>query len=155
MPGLMHRIGGLEKDLESGHISYEPENHQRMTRLRAAKVDAVADHIDDQVIEHGPDSGDVVVVGWGSTYGPIYQATRRTGASFIHLRHLNPLPKNLGDLLGRFDKLLVPEMNDGQLSTLLRDKLCVAPIPFTKVTGQPFLIRELVEKIESVRGGTA
>ena len=147
--------GGLEKDLESGHISYEPENHQRMTRLRAAKVDAVADHIDDQVIEHGPDSGDVVVVGWGSTYGPIYQATRRTGASFIHLRHLNPLPKNLGDLLGRFDKVLVPEMNDGQLSTLLRDKLCVAPIPFTKVTGQPFLIRELVEKIESVRGGTA
>jgi 2-oxoglutarate ferredoxin oxidoreductase subunit alpha len=155
MPGLMHRIGGLEKDFDSGHISYDPENHQRMTRLRAAKVDAVAEFIDDQVIEHGPDSGDVVVVGWGSTYGPIFQATRRTGTSFIHLRHLNPLPKNLGDLLGRFDKVLVPEMNDGQLSTLLRDKLCIATIPFTKVTGQPFLIRELVEKIEIVRGGTA
>jgi 2-oxoglutarate ferredoxin oxidoreductase subunit alpha len=155
MPGLMHRIGGLEKDFDSGHISYDPENHQRMTRLRAAKVDAVAEFIDDQVIEQGPDSGDVVVVGWGSTYGPIFQATRRTGTSFIHLRHLNPLPKNLGDLLGRFDKVLVPEMNDGQLSTLLRDKLCIATIPFTKVTGQPFLIRELVEKIEIVRGGTA
>lgn len=155
MPGLMHRIGGLEKDLESGHISYEPANHQRMTELRAAKVDAVADFVDDQAIEHGPDSGDLVVVGWGSTYGPIFQATRHTGTSFVHLRHLHPLPKNLGELLGRFDKVLVPEMNNGQLTTLLRDKLCVAPIPFTKVTGQPFLIRELVEKIEDVRGGAA
>jgi 2-oxoglutarate ferredoxin oxidoreductase subunit alpha len=155
MPGLMHRIGGLEKDLESGHISYDPENHQRMTGLRAAKVNAVADYIDDQVIEHGPDSGDVVVVGWGSTFGPIFQATRHTGTSFVHLRHLNPLPKNLGDLLRRFDKVLVPEMNDGQLSTLLRDRLCLAPIPFAKVTGQPFLIRELVEKIETVRGEAA
>jgi 2-oxoglutarate ferredoxin oxidoreductase subunit alpha len=155
MPGLMHRIGGLEKDIDSGHISYDPDNHQRMTELRAAKVDAVADFIDDQVIEHGPDSGDLVVVGWGSTYGPIYQATHRTGTAFIHLRHLNPLPKNLGELLARFDKVLVPEMNNGQLTTLLRDKLCVAPIAFTKVTGQPFLIRELVAKIEEVRGGAA
>ena len=152
MPGLMHRIGGLEKDIESGHISYDPANHQRMTDLRAAKVDSVADFIGDQALEHGPDSGDLVVVGWGSTYGPIYQATRRTGASFIHLRHLNPLPRNLADLLGRFDKVLVPEMNDGQLTTLLRDALCIEPIPFNKVTGQPFLIRELVDKIEAVRG---
>ena len=152
MPDLMHRIGGLEKDVESGHISYDPANHQRMTDLRAAKVDSVADFIDDQAIEQGPDSGDLVVVGWGSTYGPIYQATRRTGVSFIHLRHLHPLPRNLGDLLGRFDKVLVPEMNAGQLTTLLRDALCLEPVPFSKVTGQPFLIRELVEKIEAVRG---
>ncbi|MDH3333545.1 MAG: 2-oxoacid:acceptor oxidoreductase subunit alpha [Gammaproteobacteria bacterium] len=152
MPGLMHRIGGLEKDIHSGHISYDPANHQRMTDLRAAKVDAVAEFIDDQVIEQGPESGDLVVVGWGSTYGPIYQATRRTGVSFIHLRHLNPLPKNLGELLARFDKVLVPEMNDGQLTTLLRANLRVEPVPFTKVTGQPFLIRELVEEIESLRG---
>ncbi|RZV36558.1 MAG: 2-oxoacid:acceptor oxidoreductase subunit alpha [Chromatiales bacterium] len=152
MPDLMHRIGGLEKDVESGHISYDPANHQRMTDLRAAKVDSVADFIGDQGIEQGPDSGNLVVVGWGSTYGPIYQATRRTGVSFIHLRHLHPLPRNLGDLLGRFDKVLVPEMNDGQLTTLLRDALCLEPIPFSKVTGQPFLIRELVEKIEAVRG---
>jgi len=152
MPGLMHRIGGLEKDIDSGHISYDPTNHQRMTDLRAAKVDAVAEFIDDQVIEQGPESGDLVVVGWGSTYGPIYQATRRTGVSFIHLRHLNPLPKNLGELLARFDKVLVPEMNDGQLTTLLRANLRVEPVPFTKVTGQPFLIRELVEEIESLRG---
>jgi 2-oxoglutarate ferredoxin oxidoreductase subunit alpha len=151
-PGLMHRIGGLEKDIETGHISYDPANHQRMTDMRAAKVDAVAEYIDDQRIEHGPESGELVVVGWGSTYGPIYQATRRTGVSFVHLRHINPLPKNLGELLGRFDKVLVPEMNDGQLSTLLRDKLCMETLPFSKVTGQPFLIRELVEKIESLRG---
>jgi 2-oxoglutarate ferredoxin oxidoreductase subunit alpha len=153
MPDLMHRIGGLEKDLDSGHISYDPSNHQRMTNLRAAKVNAVAEFIDDQKIELGPDNGDLVVVGWGSTYGPIYQATRRTGVSFIHLRYLNPLPKNLGDLLSRFDKVLVPEMNQGQLTTLLRDKLCVEPVPLNKVTGQPFLIRELVDKIESLRGG--
>ena len=126
-----------------------------MTTLRAAKVDSVADFIEDQAVEYGPDEGDVVVVGWGSTYGPIFQATRVANASFVHLRHLNPLPKNLGELLGRFDKVLVPEMNNGQLTTLLRDKLCVEPVPFTKVTGQPFLIRELVAKIEDVRGGHA
>ena len=155
MPDLMHRIGGLEKDFDSGHISYDPSNHQRMTDLRAAKVNAVANFIDDQEIELGPDNGDLVVVGWGSTYGPIYQAARRTGVSFVHLRYLNPLPKNLGDLLGRFDKVLVPEMNQGQLATLLRDKLCVEPVPLNTVTGQPFLIRELVDKIESVRGGAS
>ncbi len=155
MPGLMHRIGGLEKDIDSGHISYDPANHQRMTDLRTAKIDAVANFIEDQAVEQGPDSGDIVVVGWGSTYGPIYQATRRTGASFVHLRHLNPLPKNLGDLLRRFDKVLVPEMNAGQLTTLLRDKLCIEPVPFNKVTGQPFLIRELVDKIETVRRDAA
>jgi len=152
MPNLMHRIGGLEKDIETGHISYDPANHQRMTDMRAAKIAAVAEYIDDQRVEQGPDSGDIVVVGWGSTYGPIYQATRKTGVSFVHLRHINPLPQNLGELLGRFDKVLVPEMNDGQLSTLLRDKLCMETLPFSKVTGQPFLIRELVEKIESLRG---
>ncbi len=155
MPELMHRIGGLEKDHDSGHISYDPANHQRMTELRAAKVESVANFIGDQAIEHGPDSGDVVVVGWGSTYGPIYQATRRTDTSFVHLRHLHPLPNNLAELLSRFDKVLVPEMNNGQLTTVLRDQLCVEPVPFTKVTGQPFLIRELVDKIEEVRGGAA
>jgi 2-oxoglutarate ferredoxin oxidoreductase subunit alpha len=101
----------------------------------------------------GSDSGDLVIVGWGSTFGPIYQAARATGASHIHLRHLNPLPKNLGDLLNRFDKVLVPEMNTGQLSTLLRDKLNARPVSFPKVTGQPFLISELVEKIEAMTKG--
>jgi len=153
MPDLMHRIGGLEKDITSGHISYDPANHQAMTDLRSAKVESVANFIPDQRMEMGPDSGNLVVVGWGSTYGPIYQAARATGASYVHLRYINPLPKNLGDLLGGFDKVLVPEMNTGQLSTLLRDKLSAAPISFPKVTGQPFLISELVEKIEAVTKG--
>jgi 2-oxoglutarate ferredoxin oxidoreductase subunit alpha len=152
MPGLMHRVGGLEKDVDSGHISYDPANHQSMTDLRAAKVQSVANFVPEQKLESGPDSGDLVVVGWGSTYGPIYQATRATGASFVHLRHLNPLPGNLGELLGCFDKVLVPEMNTGQLATLLRDKLGANPVSFAKVTGQPFLISELVEKIDSLRG---
>ncbi|MDJ0793229.1 MAG: 2-oxoacid:acceptor oxidoreductase subunit alpha [Woeseiaceae bacterium] len=152
MPGLVHRIGGLESDSETGHISYDPANHQRMTELRANKVDAVASYIGEQEIEAGPECGDVVVVGWGSTYGPIYQAARKTGASFVHLRHLNPFPSNLGEVLAKFDKILVPEMNNGQLVTLLKDKLCIEPESFTKVTGHPFLIGELVDKIESLRG---
>ena len=97
----------------------------------------------------------MLIVSWGSTYGPVYQAAQRTGASFLHLRHLNPLPKNLAEIIGRFDKVLVPEMNAGQLVTLLRDKLCVEPISFSKVSGQPFMIRELVDKIESIRGEAA
>ena len=152
MPGLMHRIGGLEKDITTGHISYDPANHQQMTDMRAAKLDAVTRFIPDQGIELGDDTGDLVVVGWGSTYGPIYQAARATGVSFVHLRYLNPLPSNLGALLGRFDRILVPEMNNGQLATLLRDKLCVDPLSYCKVSGQPFLIRELIAKIEAVRG---
>jgi 2-oxoglutarate ferredoxin oxidoreductase subunit alpha len=152
MPGLMHRLGGLEKDIESGHISYNPDNHAAMTTMRAAKVESIADFIGDQAIEFGPDSGDVVVVGWGSTYGPIFQAARRARASFVHLRHLNPLPKNLAALLERFDKVLIPEMNGGQLATLLLDKLRIDPLPYMKVSGQPFLIRELVAKIEEIRG---
>jgi 2-oxoglutarate ferredoxin oxidoreductase subunit alpha len=155
MPELMHRIGGLEKDVDSGHISYDPANHQKMTDLRVAKVESVARFIPDQQVESGPDSGGVVVVGWGSTYGPIYQAVSATGVSFVQLRHLSPLPGNLGELLARFDKVLVPEMNTGQLSTLLRDKFDANPISFTKVTGQPFLIGELVEKIESLKGASS
>jgi 2-oxoglutarate/2-oxoacid ferredoxin oxidoreductase subunit alpha len=153
MPGLMHRIGGLEKDVDTGHISYDPANHQTMTDLRTAKVGSVANFIPDQHMELGDDSGDLVIVGWGSTYGPIYQAARTCGTSFIHLRHLHPFPKNLHDLLGRFDKVLVPEMNAGQLATLLRDKLCLDPISYQKVSGQPFLISELIEKIATVKKG--
>ncbi len=155
MPGLVHRTGGLEKDYLTGHISYDPDNHQRMTEFREAKVDSVADFIPDQVVELGEDAGDIAVVGWGSTYGPIYQAVRRTGASFIHLRHIHPLPQNLGALLARFDKVLVPEMNNGQLTTLLRDKLGIRPLSYCKVSGQPFRISELTARIEAEREGDA
>jgi 2-oxoglutarate ferredoxin oxidoreductase subunit alpha len=155
MSGLVHRIGGLEKDKDTGHISYDPANHQVMTDLRHAKVASVAGFIPEQNIECGEEEGDLVVVGWGSTYGPIYQAAMATGASFVHLRYLNPLPGNLATLLARFDRILVPEMNNGQLASLLRDKLDVSPISFSKVTGQPFRISELVESIASLRGGVS
>lgn len=155
MPELMYRVGGLEKDLETGHISYDPANHQDMTEMRFAKVASVAEFIPEQEFESGPDSGKLVVVGWGSTHGPIYQAARQTGVSFIHLRHINPLPKNLGALLARFEQVLVPEMNAGQLSSLLRDKLCIAPVSYSKVTGQPFRIAELVDKIQALLKGAS
>jgi len=153
-PGFMHRIGGLEKDIRTGNISYDAENHQAMTHLRANKVAAVADFIPDQTVELGPQQGAVAVVGWGSTYGALYQAVRRIlrthkSVSHIHLRYLNPFPKNLGALLSGFDRLIVPEMNMGQLATLLRDKLGVEVIQYNKVTGQPFQIRELVRFIEA------
>jgi 2-oxoglutarate ferredoxin oxidoreductase subunit alpha len=158
-PGLMHRIGGLEKDLRTGNISYDAANHQAMTNLRADKVAAVAKFIPPQTVEHGPEEGRIAVVGWGSTYGAIYQAVRqmpdRDRVSHIHIRHLSPLPANLGELLSGFDKILVPEMNMGQLATLLRDKLGVETVQLNKVTGQPFLIAEIVQKIRSLLGPAA
>src|SRR2546427_717087 len=123
--GLEHRIGGLEKDYDTGHISYDPENHARMTRTRAAKIAGIANDIPPQRAALGADHGAVAVVGWGSTYGAIQQAVREAredgiDVSHIHLRYLNPFPSNLGDLLKRFDRVLVPEMNSGQLVQLLR-----------------------------------
>jgi 2-oxoglutarate ferredoxin oxidoreductase subunit alpha len=153
-PGLMHRIGGLEKDLRTGNISYDAQNHQAMTNLRADKVAAVAKFIPPQDVEHGPEQGRIAVVGWGSTFGAIYQAVRaipeRERVSHIHIRYLSPLPPNLGDLLRGFDKVLVPEMNMGQLASLLRDKLGIETVQLNKVTGQPFLIAEIVQKIRAM-----
>jgi len=153
MPGLMHRIGGLEKDLRTGHISYDPANHQAMTQLRAEKVASVARFIPPQRVDVGAEGGDLAVVGWGSAYGALYQAVQqvaRTGAKvgLIHLRHLNPFPSNLGALLDGYERVLVPEMNVGQLATLLRDRLDVRPVQLNKVTGQPFLISEIVAAIK-------
>ena len=151
VPGRMHRIGGLEKDRDSGHISYDAANHQAMTELRQAKVDAVARYLPAQIAATGPDHGDLAVVGWGSTYGPLYQAATRTGATHIHIRHLNPLPTNLGELLDGFDTVLVAEMNTGQLATLLRERLGIRTRQLNKVSGQPFRIAELVTAIETLR----
>ncbi|NIW23905.1 MAG: 2-oxoacid:acceptor oxidoreductase subunit alpha, partial [Gammaproteobacteria bacterium] len=135
---LAYRVGGLEKDIRTGQISYDAENHQKMSDMRAAKVQSVADFIPDQTVELGPQRGRLAVVGWGSTYGALYQAVHAMadrGVSHIHIRHLSPLPKNLGELLAGFERVLVPEMNMGQLSTLLRDKLGIDPVPLGKVTG--------------------
>ena len=147
-PGLEHRIGGLEKDFDTGHISYDSANHQRMTEIRAAKINGIADDIPLQTVEEGDDKGEMAVVGWGSTYGPINRAVsalRDEGkkVSHIHIRHIWPLPKNLGDLLKGFDQVLVPELNKGQLSTLLRSQYLTDAQTLSKVSGQPFKISEI------------
>ncbi|NQV56407.1 MAG: 2-oxoacid:acceptor oxidoreductase subunit alpha [Rhodospirillales bacterium] len=153
-PGLEHRIGGIEKSNTTGDISYDAENHQVMTDLRKAKIDGVAAHIPSQAVELGSDEGDIAVVGWGSTYGPINRAVqilRDEGAnvSHIHLRHIWPLPTNLGDLLSRFKKILVPEMNTGQLITVLRDKFLVPAEGLNKVSGMPFKVIEIEAAIRA------
>ncbi len=154
-PGLAHRIGGLEKDYASGHISYDPENHHRMTMVRKAKIDGIVRDIPPQMVEQGGDKGQLAVVGWGSTYGPISRAVenargRGLAVSHIHLRHLWPLPGNLGDLLGGFDKILVPEMNTGQLTTVLRDQYLVPAVGVNRVTGKPFKIVEIENAIDEI-----
>ncbi|MCI0414380.1 2-oxoacid:acceptor oxidoreductase subunit alpha, partial [bacterium] len=153
-PGLEHRIGGLEKQNITGNVSYDPDNHMRMVELRAEKIARIANDIPDLQV-FGEPEGEVLVVGWGGTFGAINAAVeevqvRNLPVSSIHLRYLNPFPKNLPDILGRFEKILVPELNLGQLSWLLRAKFLVPTIPFSKVKGKPFKISELVDKIEEV-----
>jgi 2-oxoglutarate ferredoxin oxidoreductase subunit alpha len=149
-PGLLHRIGGIEKAVDTGNIEYGPANHQAMTDIRRDKVANI--DIPDQVVEQGQAGGKLVVVGWGSTYGPITTAVRRARAkgldvSHIHIRHIWPLPKNLGDLLRSYEHILVPEMNTGQLKTVLRDQYLVNAVPLNKVSGQPFTIGEIEHAI--------
>ena len=157
-PELMHRIGGIEKDYDSGHISYDPSNHQKMTDTRAAKIKGIANDIPAQIIHAGPDSGPVAVVGWGSTYGSINRAISNLldqgkQVSHIHLMNIWPLPANLGELLAGFDKVLVPEMNTGQLLTVLRSEYLVPAKGINKVNGQPFKIRELEQAITAEMEG--
>jgi 2-oxoglutarate ferredoxin oxidoreductase subunit alpha len=123
-PALTHRIGGIEKNVGTGHIDYGPANHQKMTDIRHDKVRGVRDSIPDQEVTLGEAGGKLAVVGWGSTFGPIHQAVRRArkrglDVSHIHIRHIWPMPKNLGDLLRSYDRIIVPEMNNGQLKTVL------------------------------------
>ncbi len=153
-PGLEHRVGGLEKQDVTGNVNYEPLNHEKMVRLRAAKVEAIAQDVPDAVPAGDPD-GDLLIVAWGSTYGAITAAlkTQRDKGyriGHVHLRHLNPLPRNLGQLLGRYDKVLVPEMNMGQLVMVLRAKYLVDAESYSKIQGQPFKQSELEAKIEEV-----
>lgn len=154
-PGLEHRIGGIERDSRTGNISYDPDNHDEMTRLRARKISAIADDIPEQEVELGGDSGAIAVVGWGSTYGSLYKAVeraRREGVdvSHIHLRHLSPFPRNLGTLLARFDRILVPEINSGQLLAMLRSTFLVPAVGLNRVAGRPFRIADVEAAIQSV-----
>ena len=151
-PGLEHRIGGIEKSSTTGNISYDAENHQVMTDLRKEKIDGIAKFIPDQDVALGDDKGGIAVVGWGSTYGPINRAvqllrTQKAKVSHIHLRHIWPLPPNLGDLLRGYDKILVPEMNTGQLTTVLRDQYLVPAESLSKVSGMPFKVTEIEDAI--------
>ncbi len=155
-PGLMHRIGGIEKAVDTGHIDYSPANHQAMTDARRDKVLGVA--VPDQDVAIGETSGRLAVVGWGSTFGPIHQAVQRSrrkglDVSHIHVRHIWPLPANLGELLRGFDKILVPEMNTGQFKTVLRDQFLVDAQPLTKTSGQPFAIAEIEAAIATFFDG--
>jgi 2-oxoglutarate ferredoxin oxidoreductase subunit alpha len=154
--GLEHRIGGLEKQDVSGNINYEPLNHEKMVLIRAAKVEAIAQDIPDVVPDGDPD-GDLLIVAWGSTHGAItaaVQAQRELGhrIGHAHLRHLNPFPRNLGEVLKRYKKVLVPELNMGQLLWLLRAKFLVNAVGLNKIQGRPFKQSELELKISELLG---
>jgi 2-oxoglutarate/2-oxoacid ferredoxin oxidoreductase subunit alpha len=153
-PGLQHRIGGIEKEDGSGNISYTPENHERMVQLRAAKIAGIVRDIPPATVR-GPDEAELLVVGWGSTWGAIDSAVERLTRSgrtvaWVHLTHLNPLPAGLGDILRRYPKVVVPELNLGQLCRLLRAEFLVDARPITKVRGVPFTAGELVEAFTEV-----
>ncbi|MDH2414312.1 2-oxoacid:acceptor oxidoreductase subunit alpha [Nocardioides sp. CER19] len=154
-PGLEHRIGGLEKGDGHGNISYDPANHDLMVRTRAAKVERVADSLAPLVVDDPSGSAQVLVVGWGSTYGPIaagIRLVREAGheVAQVHLRHLNPLPRDLGDILSRYDRVLVPEMNLGQLSLLLRARYLVDAVGLNVVRGLPLTSAEVANAIEEL-----
>ncbi len=151
-PGLEHRIGGIEKQHITGNVNYDPENHHLMVKLRQEKVDRAVNDIP-PVEVMGEQSGKVLVLGWGSTYGSISSAVEKMqregkSVSAAHLRHLNPFPRNLGEVLAAFETVIVPEMNLGQLCTMIRARYLVDAVPFSKVKGRPFQIREIVRKVE-------
>jgi 2-oxoglutarate ferredoxin oxidoreductase subunit alpha len=153
-PGLEHRIGGIEKQRDTGNVSYDPANHDYMVRLRAEKIERIAQFIPELEVE-GPPEGDVLVIGWGGTYGAITTAAeelRKRGhaVSSCHLRYLNPFPRNLGEVMARFKRVAVAELNLGQLCMLIRAKYLVDAVSVNKVAGKPFKISELVGRIKEL-----
>ncbi|MFN6128515.1 MAG: 2-oxoacid:acceptor oxidoreductase subunit alpha [Planctomycetota bacterium] len=153
-PGLMHRVGGIEKEDGTGNISYDPENHQKMVNIRAQKVANAAKLLPPQQVT-GPQSGELLVISWGGTYGACLTAVEQAqkagrSVAHAHVRYLNPFPSNLGEILARYEKVLIPELNMGQLRMLIRSRYLVDAIGFNKVKGKPFTVTELVEKILEV-----
>jgi len=153
--GLEHRVGGLEKQDITGNVSYDPENHQLMVKVRQEKIDKVANDIPDQKIDNGPEKGRVLVLGWGSTYGAIKSAvvellSEGFSVSHIHIRYVRPFPKNLGSLIKNFEKVLIPELNNGQLIKIIRDQYLVDAKGFNKIMGIPFTKNELIEEIKKL-----
>jgi 2-oxoglutarate ferredoxin oxidoreductase subunit alpha len=157
--GIEHRVGGLEKEDETGNVSYDPDNHEKMVKTREAKRDKVADFIPHQEIDQGNSSGEVLVLGWGSTYGSIRTAVgqlRKEGLdiSHAHLNYISPFPKNLEELMRGFATVIVPEINNGQLVRLIRDQFLIPAQPVNKIKGRPFGVQELKDailKITSVK----
>lgn len=154
-PGLEHRIGGLEKQDVTGNVNYEPENHQHMVNTRQAKVDKIADYIPLQILDSGPEKGKVLVLGWGSTYGAIKSAVQELqeeghAISHAHIRYLRPFPKNLGEIIGNFEKVLIPEINNGQLIKIIRDQYLVDAKGYNKIMGVPITKGELVDAVRKM-----
>jgi 2-oxoglutarate ferredoxin oxidoreductase subunit alpha len=154
-PGLEHRIGGLEKADRTGNVSYDPDNHDLMTRLRAQKVAGIAAEIPELEVDDPDDDASVLVLGWGGTYGPIAAACRRVrtnghAVAHAHLRHLNPFPRNTGEVLRRYEKVLVPEMNLGQLLKLVRAEYLVDALGYNRVRGVPLRAAEVAEAIQAM-----
>jgi 2-oxoglutarate ferredoxin oxidoreductase subunit alpha len=154
-PGLEHRVGGLEKQNITGNVSYDPDNHQMMVKLRQEKIDKIADYIPEQKIDNGPDKGNVLVLGWGSTYGAIKSAIADLlleghSVSHVHLRYVRPFPKNLGEILRNFEHVLIPELNNGQLIKIIRDQYLVDAKGCHKIMGIPFTKHELIHEIKKL-----
>ena len=150
-PGLEHRIGGLEKQNETGNVAYDPENHDLMTQLRAQKVAGIS--VPDQPVDH-QEGADVLVLSWGGTFGPVHAGVRRVRGiggkvAHAHLRWLSPFPANLGDVLRSYDKVLVPEMNSGHLLQLIRARYLVDAVGYNRVTGKPFKAGEIADAIQT------
>ncbi len=153
--GLEHRVGGIEKENETGNISYDPENHQYMVKIRQAKVDKIADYIPLQTLDNGKEKGKLLILGWGSTYGSIKTAVNEAIAegydvSHAHIKYLNPFPKNLGELIKNYEQVLIPEMNNGQLIKIIRDKYFVDAKGLNKIQGMPFTALEIKNKVKEM-----
>jgi 2-oxoglutarate/2-oxoacid ferredoxin oxidoreductase subunit alpha len=151
--GLEHRIGGLEKQNITGNVNYEAENHQLMVNIRQQKIENIADYIPEQTLDSGPAKGKILVLGWGSTYGAIKSACSELqedgfAVSHAHLRYLRPFPKNLGSILNNFDTVLIPEINNGQLVKIIRDKFLVDAKAYNKIMGIPITKGELKDEIK-------
>jgi 2-oxoglutarate ferredoxin oxidoreductase subunit alpha len=152
-PGLEHRIGGLEKQAETGNVSYDSENHEFMVKAREAKVEKIADYIPLQTIDSGAEKGKVLILGWGSTYGTIkstalHLQSQGKQVSHAHIKYMRPFPKNLGDILKNFETVVIPEINNGQLIKIIRDKYFVDAKGYNKIMGVPITKQELVTAVE-------
>ena len=153
-PGLMHRIGGLEKQDITGNVNYEPANHEHMVNLRARKVAMIANDLPPQEVA-GPTSGKLLVISWGGTYGACATAVQKVrdqggSVAHAHLRYLNPFPANLGDIIRRYESVLIPELNRGQLRLVIRSEFLIDAIGLNKIQGKPFAVREVIEKIQQL-----